>query len=276
MTLQEDLTAYTKDFLDQWTGNTVNPVTGQNVNMDGRYGIQCMDLFNLYRFGLGCRDILPTPDAASVWELNNDPGCVLWEWFDGITPDQPARFGDVFIYNRYAWHPNGGGPGHIGVVVSDNADSITVLETNGLADGYEDDNGVQYGSPPRIHTWPKTNLYGFLRPIKMEDTLPTAAEDITITAINGAKVSLADVVNSIDAKLTGLLSTELADPDDPKTSYPLATWIVWGATNAKHAAGNAATAAQRTDPTTLARTVHDAAANLVAGDLAAHLQVTAK
>jgi hypothetical protein len=26
----------------------------------------------------------------------------------------------------------------------------------------------QYGSPPRIHTWPKTNLYGYLRYINKD------------------------------------------------------------------------------------------------------------
>lgn len=165
-----DIVRFTNDFVAEWNGRNLN-VNGANVNFDGRYGTQCMDLWNYWWTELGISPVgFPRhADAAGVWE---DSTGKHYEYFDGILPSQPAKKGDVFIYNRYAWQ-NGrsDGPGHIGIVISDNGPTITVLETNGLGDAYEDENRNQFGSPPRIHTWPKTNLYGYLRYINKEDFL---------------------------------------------------------------------------------------------------------
>lgn len=150
---------FTDDFVEEWNGRNLN-VNGANINFDGRYGTQCMDLWNYWWLELELVGIPRHADAAGVWE---DFGGKHYEYFDGILPDKPAKKGDIFIYNRQAW---GTGYGHIGLVLADNGDSITVLETNGLGDGYEDEYMNQYGSPPRIHTWPKTNLYGYLRLIE--------------------------------------------------------------------------------------------------------------
>lgn len=150
---------FTDDFVEEWNGRNLN-VNGAHINFDGRYGTQCMDLWNYWWTELELSNIPRHYDAAGVWE---DFGGKHYEYFDGILPNQPAKKGDIFIYNRQAW---GTGYGHIGIVISDNGDSITVLETNGMGDGYEDDYMNQYGSPPRIHTWPKTNLYGYLRLIE--------------------------------------------------------------------------------------------------------------
>jgi hypothetical protein len=163
-----DINRFTNDFVAEWNGRNLN-VNGANVNFDGRYGTQCMDLWNYWWTELGISPVgFPRhEDAAGVWEDFNGKH---YEYFDGILPSQPAKKGDVFIYNRKAWQ-NGGttGPGHIGIVLSDNGDgTITVLETNGLGDGWEDTYMNQYGSPPRIHTWPKTNLYGYLRYINKD------------------------------------------------------------------------------------------------------------
>jgi hypothetical protein len=147
---------FTDDFVEEWNGRNLN-VNGANINFDGRYGTQCMDLWNYWWLELELTGIPRHVDAAGVWE---DFKGKHYDYFDGIFPNRPAKKGDIFIYNRKAW---GTGYGHIGVVLSDNGDTITVLETNGLGDGFEDDYMNQYGSPPRIHTWPKTNLYGYLR-----------------------------------------------------------------------------------------------------------------
>lgn len=152
---------FTDDFVKEWNGRKLN-VNGANINFDGRYGIQCMDLWNYFwtELGIPAAGFPRHADAAAVWE--NSTGN-HYHYFDGITPDKPAKPGDVFIYNRKAW---GTGFGHIGIVIRDNGNgTITVLECNGLGDGYEDQWMNQYGSPPRIHTWPKTNLYGYLRRI---------------------------------------------------------------------------------------------------------------
>jgi len=157
-----DINRFTNDFVTEWNGRKLN-VNGAHVNFDGRYGIQCMDLWNYWwtELGLPVAGFPRHVDAAAVWEDFNGKH---YEYFDGILPSQPARKGDVFIYNRQAW---GTGYGHIGIVISDNGNgTITVLETNGLGDGYEDDWMNQYGSAPRIHTWSKENLYGYLRYIQ--------------------------------------------------------------------------------------------------------------
>lgn len=154
--MRVDMVKYTDDFVEEWNGNILN-VNGRSVNFDGRYGIQCMDLWNFWQEELGLLDWPRHVDAAAVWE---DVKGKHYVYFDGILPDQPARKGDVFIYNRKAW---GTGYGHIGVVIEDLGDSIKVFECNGLGDGYEDQWMNQYGSPARIHVWPKTNLYGYLR-----------------------------------------------------------------------------------------------------------------
>jgi hypothetical protein len=150
---------FTDDFVNEWNGRTLN-VNGANINFDGRYGTQCMDLWNYWWLELELTGIPRHVDAAAVWE---DFGGKHYEYFDGILPNEPAKKGDIFIYNRNAW---GTGFGHIGLVLADNGNSILVLETNGLGDGYEDEYMNQYGSPPRIHEWPKTNLYGYLRLIE--------------------------------------------------------------------------------------------------------------
>jgi hypothetical protein len=165
------LAKFTNDFVAEWNGRNLN-VNGANVNFDGRYGTQCMDLWNYFwtELGIPSEGFPRHVDAAGVWEDFNGKH---YKYFNGILPDKPAKLGDVFIYNRRAWQ-NGGttGPGHIGIVIRDNGDgTITVLETNGLGDGFEDAYLNQYGSPPRIHTWPKTNLYGYLRYIGEENFL---------------------------------------------------------------------------------------------------------
>lgn len=165
-----DINQFTNDFVEEWNGKNLN-INGAPINFDGRFGTQCMDLWNYFWTELGIKGIQPHPDAASVWE---DTSGSHYQYFDGILPDSPAKRGDVFIYNRKAW---GTGYGHIGIVLSDNGQSITVLETNGLGDGYEDKYMNQFGSPPRIHVWPKTNLYGYLRYINEEDDMALSKED---------------------------------------------------------------------------------------------------
>ncbi|MDO5743506.1 MAG: hypothetical protein Q4P23_03475 [Micrococcaceae bacterium] len=136
-------------------------LSGNDLNVDQRYGYQCMDLWIWFRYRLGFMDNLPTPDAAAVWEMNwTAPTNRMWEFFDAITPEKTAVAGDIGIMNRNFF---GNGVGHIFMILADLGNSIRVLELNGLGDGFEDDNGRQYGSPGRIHEWPKTYLYGYLR-----------------------------------------------------------------------------------------------------------------
>lgn len=208
-----DINKFTDDFVTEWNGHIIN-VNGANINYDGRYGIQCMDLWNYWWSELGCKGIQPHADAASVWE---DTGGKHYTFFDGILPSRPAKKGDIFIYNRSAW---GTGYGHIGLVLSDNGDTITVLETNGLGDGREDSAGNQYGTPARIHTWPKTNLYGYLRFIGEDvaithDDIVAIGDEILnrpITRLGGQKgvTSLRSVVAYYDANLAMTIHSTIA------------------------------------------------------------------
>lgn len=181
-----DINRFTDDFVEEWNGNNLN-VNGANINFDGRYGTQCMDLWNYWwtELGIPVAGFPRHVDAAAVWE---DTEGAHYDYFDGILPSSPAQKGDVFIYNRQAW---GTGFGHIGIVLSDNGDSITVLEANGLGDGYEDQWMNQYGSPPRIHTWPKTNLYGYLRYINQEEEVAKLDKE-DLEAIQGLTNSVKD------------------------------------------------------------------------------------
>lgn len=174
-----DMVKFTNDFVTEWNGRNLN-VNGANVNFDGRYGTQCMDLWNYWwtELGIPVSGFPRHVDAAAVWE---DFKGKHYQYFDGILPQERAQTGDVFIYNRHAW---GTGFGHIGIVVKDNGNgTITVLEANGLGDGYEDAYMNQYGSPPRIHTWPKTNLYGYLRYIDRKKP-PVATAPVSKTALD--------------------------------------------------------------------------------------------
>lgn len=199
----QDIGKFTNEFVAEWNGRNLN-VNGANVNFDGRYGTQCMDLWNYFwtELGIPVAGFPRHVDAAGVWE---DFDGKHYEYFDGILPDKPAKLGDVFIYNRRAWQ-NGGtqGPGHIGIVIRDNGDgTITVLETNGLGDGYEDDYMNQFGSPPRIHTWPKTNLYGYLRYIGKENSLANVSQkawDDLVADVEFIKSELAPITTGSKLK----------------------------------------------------------------------------
>lgn len=189
---QSAMAAFAEQVITDCNGRMVTP-TGESLNVDGRYGWQCMDLFIYIRYHLGFRDNLPTPDAASVWEMNwTHPDSTMWTVFDGITPDRPCYPGDIGIMNRQFFN---NGVGHIFMIVADLGQSIRVLELNGLGDGREDENGNQYGSPARIHDWPKTYLYGYLRWIGPAPAV--SAQSGSIIPIQEADVVTQDDINAI-------------------------------------------------------------------------------
>jgi hypothetical protein len=107
----------------------INTHVGKKVDMDGKYGGQCVDLFRLY-----CRDVLELPKqprgvtgAADFWaNYASDP--ILRAAFDRIanTPSGIPQFGDVVIWNKKA----GGGYGHIAVFIEGNALRFTSLDQN--------------------------------------------------------------------------------------------------------------------------------------------------
>lgn len=174
-------------------------LAGRDLNVDGRYGYQCMDLWIWARHRLGFTDILPTPDAAAVWEMNwTAPQNRMWQFFDAVTPDQPAMAGDFFVMNRNFF---GNGVGHIGMVIADLGGSIRGLELNGLNDGFEDGRG-QHGSPARVQNWPKTHLYGYLRWIGPAPTVTGNASNITPIPVKPQPTYTADQQFFVDLGLS--------------------------------------------------------------------------
>jgi hypothetical protein len=102
---------------------------GKEVDFDGRYKGQCVDLFRQY-----CHDVLELPTqprgvtgAADFWtNYESDP--VLQAAFDKIanTPAGIPQFGDVVIWNKKA----GGGLGHIAIFIEGYVMYFTSLDQN--------------------------------------------------------------------------------------------------------------------------------------------------
>ena len=116
-----------------------------------------------------------------------------------------------------------------------------------------------------------------------EPLVPNESDKVFWPIEGSEKVSLNELLNSIDRKataalsaITGLLSVQLPDPTDPGKTYSVADFIVWSATNAKISAGAAGVAASNTDPTALARAVTEGAASVDAQAIADKLTVTVK
>lgn len=116
-----------------------------------------------------------------------------------------------------------------------------------------------------------------------EELVPNESDKVFWPIEGGEKVSLNELLNSIDRKssaalaaISGLLSVQLPDPSEPGKTYSLADFVVWSATNAKIAAGAAGVAASNTSPAVIAAAVADGAASVDAQAIADKLQVSLK
>ena len=116
-----------------------------------------------------------------------------------------------------------------------------------------------------------------------EPLVPNESDKVFFHLDGGPKVSLNEFLNdlvrearSARAATQALLSVQLPDPSEPGATYSLADYIVWGATNAKHAAGAAGVAAGNTSPEALAKAVTDAQGGATAQAIAAQLQISVK
>lgn len=118
----------------------VNKNLGKPIDIDGRYGAQCVDLPNGYArdvFGLKYSSGNGKDKAAN---FARDYG---WTF---IGPKETARAGDVV-----SWGPTwGGGYGHTGVVIADEGSRLRVFHQNPKA--------------PAIASLSKDGLVGYARP----------------------------------------------------------------------------------------------------------------
>lgn len=153
-----------KTFKSQWNG--------KNVDYDGVYGKQCVDLIKQYiaqEYGL-------KPGAwGNAIDYFYSPNSAILAKFDRLSTKQ-ARSGDIVILNGV----NGNPYGHIGISdASSGILTVTILEQNGATG-----NGSGVGGDAiRLRAVPLSRVVGVLRPRTAKPSLrmPAVGSSITIS-----------------------------------------------------------------------------------------------
>lgn len=138
---------------------------GQAVDVDGRYGPQCMDLYRRFvEEVLGFPQSPKVPGAADVWTH------YLPEFYERITntPDNVPEPGDVMIWGRGA-----GQWGHIAIFVTGDARRFVSFDQNWPT-----------GSLAHLQEHTYRNVLGWLRPRR-----PTPPWYVTYLAEHGIDVA---------------------------------------------------------------------------------------
>lgn len=122
MAQTEEAQAATTSSITTW----MNSKNGKKIDYDGRYGNQCVDLFNVYlKDNFGISNPIATVPVGTAKEIYNYniPG------FDKYAaPISNWKVGDIVI-----WNPNtsaGETTGHVAIVYSVNGSEVKVLEQN--------------------------------------------------------------------------------------------------------------------------------------------------
>ncbi len=125
-------------FVEKWLG--------KEIDFDGAYRGQCVDLYRMY-----CKEVLNVPQSPGVEGAADIWTTYLAEHFDKIpnTPEGVPAKGDIVIWNRKA----GGGFGHVAVFIEGNTNEFTSFDQNW----------------PTLSVCTKTkhtysNVYGWLKP----------------------------------------------------------------------------------------------------------------
>ena len=120
---------------------------GKNVDYDGAYGFQCVDLFRQY-----VKEVLDVPEhtgtvnGAKDLFLNFDKMPKMKKYFDKVYPPKP---GDIVVFNRTEKNPYG----HVAIVVHATNKAVVTFEQ----DGYRPMKGCY------INVWQPEFILGFLR-----------------------------------------------------------------------------------------------------------------
>lgn len=129
-----------------------NEWLGKHIDYDHVYAYQCVDLILEYvkeNYGL----------ATGVWgnaiDYWNRPSPVLLTKFDKVSTTD-CHLNDIVIFNGLAGNPLG----HIGICISEDGGTVTVLEQNGQ-DGSGSGTG---GNAIRTRAIAKSRIAGVLRP----------------------------------------------------------------------------------------------------------------
>lgn len=127
-------------------------MTGKYVDLDGKFGAQCVDLYNAYTSNFVGGKNFMVGYAPEIFN-NYDAGA-----YRRYSSNQtPGRMGDVAVFNR----GNGTPLGHVGIVIGDNGDgTLRMLSAN-----YG--NGPSGSMNTAIHNISKATLMGYLRPNKL-------------------------------------------------------------------------------------------------------------
>ena len=132
--------------LDQAPADANNWIKSfRNVDYDGRYGAQCVDLFNFYN-----RDVVGAGfiGVNSAFQLYS---AAPTSKYDKLPASATPRKGDVAVWASTL--PGSGGAGHVAIVLSGGGGSIQVFEQN-----------APRGNASVVRTESTAHLIGYLRP----------------------------------------------------------------------------------------------------------------
>lgn len=135
----------------------LNKYMGQPVDWDKALGAQCVDLFRFYvNEVLGLKQTPRVEGAKDIWSTASD------EDFEKIknTPSGVPQTGDIVIWDKN----EGGGYGHVGIVVDANVMSFRSFDQN-----------YPKGYPARIVEHNYDNVIGWLRSKKGNQAQPVSA-----------------------------------------------------------------------------------------------------
>lgn len=132
---------------------------GKWRDYDGKYGAQCVDLFNFYVqevFGVRPYDYFAVAYAYQLSSRNVPSG---WQKIQN-TPDFLPQPGDIAI-----WNSNHGGTGHVAIIVSATLTSFVSIDQNWV-------NSSKNGSAAAQVTHNYNNFWGVIRP-KFDSPVPS-------------------------------------------------------------------------------------------------------
>jgi hypothetical protein len=129
----------------------INQYNNKYVDYDGKFGAQCVDLYDYYTAGFVGGKVGLVGYAPEIY-TNYDSKA-----YNRYGSNQtPGRMGDVAVFR-----PGGGTPsGHVAIVVGDNGNgTLRVLQANATSMGS--------AGPTIISNISKSTLMGYLRPVKL-------------------------------------------------------------------------------------------------------------
>lgn len=128
---------------------------GKGIDVDGRYGNQCVDLFNLYNREVVGGPFIGTPVTGGARDLYEAFPASADAYYEKVPADQPAQPGDVAVWGA----TSGNQYGHVAMVVSADPNALQVIQQNGF-----NPNGSAFVGG---HSY--NGLLGYLRPRTFED-----------------------------------------------------------------------------------------------------------